>query len=508
MLIFVSVCFIHFFHPTMNLIYPTMNQRNKIFSGLLIGFLVAFTACQSATGPLNQNENKLPAPKNVILFIGDGMGFNQVLAANYYEYGEAGAQIYEQADWLKLAAATYPAVTRIRDNDTIYSDGYSPRLAWSSSEYLDTGHTGSAESATAISTGKKTFSPSIGIGLKGDTLVHTSQAAKALGKSIGVVTSVPLTHATPAGFAAHNHSRNNLGEIAMYMLFNTRLDLIMGAGNPDYNNDGEPAESSDRYIGSREIWNQLKANEGRTEFVYDGQTYRVQDANGDGQRDPWTFVESREDFLALSEGPTPARVLGVPKAYSTLHYGRSGTEKALPFEQPLNESVPTLKELTSAALNVLSQNPNGFFVMIEGGAIDWAGHDNHLGRAIEEQIDFNNAIRAAVEWVERNSSWDETMIIVTSDHETGYLTGPTHPNPVAGPVVNRGKGELPEARWNSGGHTNMLVPFYAKGRGAEIFELFAGEMDPVRGPFIQNSEIGQALFLMWGKPEVSVHRLN
>ena len=484
-----------------------MMRYRLVFSGLLPVFLIALFSCQPATAP-EEAGSTIPVPKNVILFIGDGMGFNQVLAANYYVYGEAGAAIYEQADWLKLAAATYPAVTRIRDNDTTYSDGYSPRLAWSSSEYLATGYTGSAESATAISTGKKTYGTSIGIGLSGDSLVHASQAAKALGKSIGVVTSVPFTHATPAGFAAHNHSRHNFGEIAMYMLFHTRLDVIMGAGNPDYNNDGEPAESSVRYIGSREIWNQLKANDGRTEFMEGGQTFRVQDVNGDGQRDAWTFAESREDFLALAEGPAPARVFGVPKAYSTLHYGRSGEDKEMPFGQPMNQNVPTLEELTRASLNVLGQNPGGFFVMIEGGAIDWAGHDNHLGRTIEEQIDFNNSVRAAVEWVERNSSWDETLIIVTSDHETGYLTGPDHPDPVAQPVINQGKGQLPGAKWNSTDHTNMLVPFYAKGVGAEIFELFAGEKDPVRGPFIQNSEVGQALFLMWGKPEITVFRLN
>lgn len=470
--------------------------------------LSAISACQTDNSQTNNKENQLPAPKNVILFIGDGMGFNHVLATNYYVYGEANAEVYEQADWLKLAAATYPAVTRIRDNDTIYSDGYSPRLAWTDSEYLDAGYTGSAESATAISTGKKTFRTSIGIGLNGDTLVHASQAAKSLGKSIGVVTSVPFTHATPAGFVAHNQSRHNFGEIAMYMLFNTRLDLIMGAGSPDYSNNGEPAESSDRYIGSREIWNQIKANDGRTEFMYNGETFRVQDANGDGQRDSWTFVESREDFIAMADGPVPSRVFGIPKAYSTLHYGRSNEENTLPFQQPLNENVPSLEELSRAALNVLSQNPEGFFVMIEGGAIDWAGHDNHLGRMIEEQIDFNKAVHAAVEWVEQHSSWDETLIIVTSDHETGYLTGPTHPDPVAGPVISRGKGELPEAMWNSDGHTNMLVPFYAKGAGAELFELFAGELDPVRGPFIQNNTIGQVLFLMWGKPEIQVHRLN
>lgn len=470
--------------------------------------LVGFASCQGVTEGAPADANRLPEPRNIILLIGDGMGFNHVLAANYYEHGQEGAQVYEQADWIRLASATYNSVTRISDGDTIYTGGYSAQDAWTNAEYLNRAATGSAESATAISTGIKTYSTAIGIGTRGDTLTHISQAAKTLGKSTGVVTSVPLSHATPAGFAAHNESRHNFGEIAAYLLFHTRLDVIMGAGNPDYNNDGQPEQVSERYIGNRGFWEQLKANDGRTEFVVDGETLLVLDANGDGQRDPWTFIESREDFLSLADGPAPPRVLGVPRAYSTLHYGRSGEEALLPFERPLNPEVPTLVEMTRAALNVLSNNPTGFFVMIEGGAIDWAGHDNHLGRMIEEQIDFNRTVEAVVDWVERYSSWEETLVIVTSDHETGYLTGPDHPDPVMAPVVSRGKGQLPDGVWHSDNHTNSLVPFYAKGPGAELFPLLAGEFDPVRGHYIQNSEIAQAVFLMWGKPGISSHRLR
>lgn len=441
----------------------------------------------------------IPNPKNVIIFIGDGMGYNQVLAANYYEYGHANAQPYEQGDWVRLASATYPAVVRISGPDTTFAGGYNPQMAWSDPDYINHSFTGSAESATAMSTGIKTFTPSIGIGIYGDTLMHISQLAKELGKSTGIVTSVQFTHATPAGFAAHNRSRGNYEELATYLLFNTKLDLIIGAGNPDYNNNGQPQESNDRFVGGRELWEQLLLNDARTAFVVDGDTLYVQDATGDGRPDPWTLIQDRDDFIAMASGATPNRVLGVPRVNTTLHYGRAGNDQLMPFEKPLNENIPRLDELTRASLNLLGNNPKGFFVMIEGGAIDWAGHANHLGRNIEEQIDFNNAIKAAIEWVETYSSWDETLIVVTSDHETGYLTGPDHPDVIKQAVVNRGKGELPYHQWNSTSHTNMLVPFYAKGKGAELFKLFADEMDPVRGPFIQHSELAQALFIMWWK---------
>jgi alkaline phosphatase len=475
-----------------------MYTKRSVFPLVLCFIITLAFSCNSSSG-YEDGTAGIPKPKNVIYFIGDGMSYNQILAANYFEHGASGVQVYEQNDWLELALSTYPAVTRRNETDTIFGTGYNPRVAWQDAAYLRREATGSAEAATAMSTGIKTYSGSIGLGVYGDTLTHISTAAKTLGKSIGVVTSVQVSHATPAGFISHNESRQNYSDIIRYTLFNTKIDLVMGAGNPDYDDNGMPLEGNDRFLGGRELWEQLKLNDGRTSFTIDGEVWTVKDANGNGQPDPWTLVQNREEFIALSTGKTPTRVLGIPKANRTLNYDRDSMDLQNPFEQPLNESVPTLVELTKASLNILGNNPNGFFVMIEGGAIDWAGHGNHIGRMIEEQIDFNNSIKAAVEWVETYSSWDETLIIVTSDHETGYLTGPDHPEVVNAPVVNRGKGNLPEYKWNSGGHTNQLVPFYAKGKGAELFTLFADELDPVRGPFLQNSEIPQALFLMWGR---------
>ena len=116
---------------------------------------------------------------------------------------------------------------------------------------------------------------------------------------------------------------------------------------------------------------------------------------------------------------------------------------------------------------------------------------------IEEMSDFNKAVDAVVKWVESNSSWDETLVIVTSDHECGYLCGPDS-DPDHMPVVNNGKGKMPGMEWYHDGHTNQLVPFFAKGAGSNIFHLFADEMDMQRGPYINNTEIAQAIFLLWG----------
>lgn len=146
--------------------------------------------------------------------------------------------------------------------------------------------------------------------------------------------------------------------------------------------------------------------------------------------------------------------------------------------------------MAKVALNVLDNDEDGFFLMIEGGAVDWAGHANQNGRLIEEQEDFNQAVEAVCDWVEANSSWSETLVIVTGDHETGYLTGTAG---VYDEVINYGQGVMPAMAWNSGNHTNQLIPFYAKGSGAEIFKKLANEFYPVRGNYLDNTEISEAI---------------
>src|SRR5690606_21335892 len=105
----------------------------------------------------------------------------------------------------------------------------------------------------------------------------------------------------------------------------------------------------------------------------------------------------------------------------------------------------------------------------EGGAVDWAAHANNLPRLIEEQMDFNHAVAAVVDWVEANSSWDETLVIVTTDHGNGLIQGPDSDVNAYSPIINQGAGALPLVRWNSDTHTRELVPVYAQGAGADYF---------------------------------------
>jgi alkaline phosphatase len=361
--------------------------------------------------------------------------------------------------------------------------GYDPDRAWSVFDYVMAPcATDSASAATAMSTGVKTKNGYIGVDASGAPQRHLMQEAEARGKSTGVVTSVQLSHATPAGFVAHNISRNNYAAIANEMIFESGTDVIMGAGNPGYDDSGAPATKDPKYVGGASTWAALNAG------------MAGNDADGDGDLDAWTLIQTRAAIRAMAEGDTPARVIGVPQVYSTLQQARAGDGRADPFVVPLTPSVPTLAEMSRAALNVLDNDPDGFVMMIEGGAVDWAGHANQSGRLIEEQAAFDLAVDAVLAWVEANSNWGETLLIVTGDHETGYLTGPIDStNPTWTAVVNNGAGELPGMTWNFGDHTNQLIPFFAKGDDGRWFTKAADHSDPGWGAYIDNTDIGKVV---------------
>lgn len=364
-----------------------------------------------------------------------------------------------------------------------YSYGYDSDSAWSEFDYVKSCSTDSAAAATAMSSGVKTYEGAIGVDFEGLPLEHALELAEQKGKSTGVVTSVQWSHATPAGFVAHNASRRNYAEIAREMVFDSPVDVIMGCGHPWFDADGQgiAIPNTFDYVGGEDTWKDLVAG------TVGG------DADGDGYDDPWLLIQERAEFQAMEYGPTPRRVIGTAQVYQTLQQEREGDWKADPYVEPFIETVPTLAEMTKAALNILDDDPDGLFLMVEGGAIDWASHANQSGRMIEEQIDFENAVEAVVKWVRKNSNWGETLLIVTSDHETGYLAGPGS-DPTWEPIKNNGAGNLPGMEWYSASHTNSLVPLFARGRAARMLRRYADEKDPVRGPYVDNTELARVIF--------------
>lgn len=446
-------------------------------------------------------------PRNVILMVADGAGYNTWKATSMYEgKWDAAAgrstQVYDGPGWVKLGCSTYslstssvPAETGQQDPNLVYD----PAKAWdrdSGYEWLQSTCTDSAAAATALSTGRKSHNRAINWSDLNQPIRPTMcEAGKAAGKSVGVVTSVPWSHATPAGLSsAHCDDRNKYADIANQMLDGTVMDVVMGAGNPDYDQNGAPvtAEKDYQFVGGEATWQAIEEARSRPDGTYQG----------------FRPVSTKAEFEALLSDPTPARVVGTAQVGSTLQQARESVNPEDPArDAPLNANVPSLVTMTQGALNVLAKNPNGLFLLIEGGAVDWANHSNQPGRMIQEQMDFNAAVQAVVDWVETHSSWEDSLLIITADHETGLLWGPNSDSNHFEPIVDNGPGHVPAMKYNATNHTNSLVPVYARGAGSDMLQTLVVGEDPVRGPYVDNTGVARTLLAAVAPaPEVTPHR--
>ncbi len=404
--------------------------------------------------------SQAPAAKNVILMITDGQGFNGWEAAKFHE----GGLPYDNENFIFFGCSTFMLGA---DGEP---QGYCPARMWSQFNY----HRGSTRSdyarsfadsaaaATALNTGRKTIKGAVCVDKDGCRLTTIAQLADKTGKATGAVSSVHIVHATPACVWAHNKSRNDYKAIADEMIHKSKLDVIMGCGGP-----GEKGEY--KYVGGRENW---------------------LDMNDDGRIAGRKFINRKADFQALAAGKLSAKaVVGVAAATSTLADNDADHDEA--------EDVPNLATMTRGALNVLAKDPDGFFLMIEGGAVDWANHKGDIEYMLREQADFNKAVRAVMAWVDANSSWDETLLIITADHECGSIWGPGTVlddkgtagftddtiSPKWQNVVDNGKGKLPSLQYCSGGHTNALVPLWVRGSGAKRFAALVKGIDAKAAQF-------------------------
>lgn len=486
-----------------------LTVNNIIFKTTILAAAVLVTSC--AHKPAKVESTKTQAgPKNIILMVSDGIGFNGWLAADYYQ-GQAGVQSYQVARPDGTApivlGLAHSALNLIDDKGNVLpkaaapakiagavEQGYDPEMRWQqfanamNNDFTSVGsytsYTDSAAAGTALMSGRKTSVGRINTDWSNTESFETvAQIAMKQGKAAGVVTSVMVSHATPAAAIAHNVSRNNYADIFNEMLA-TELSVIMGAGHPLYNASGESKttkqDSDYKFLGGQKTFNNLQNN----------QTPEI------------AYIDTKAQFESLAKGVNvPQRVVGIARSDSTLQASRQGLGSGnTPSGMAFNSDVPDLATMSIGALNVLSQDNQGFFAMIEGGAIDWMGHANNMPRFIEEQIDFNKAVDAVIEWIEANSSWQETLLIITSDHECGGIWGEgTWTNQVGGAVAkdrsekaivdarfnpnedkfnefiavqDKGEGNMPGYQFASGNHTNELVPLWAIGKGSEYFKQF------------------------------------
>ena len=263
----------------------------------------------------------------------------------------------------------------------------------------DSSMTDSAAAATALATGFKVNNGVLSTALPGDgrELYTLLEHFRDQGKSTGLVSTTFITHATPAAFGAHNPSRGNLEEIAGDYLNYTRPNVLFGGGG-------------------------------------NGMSIAAAEAAN------YTVVTDRQGLLTLD-----TKNLG----WVSGQFGDTN----LPYEYDGLGELPHLSEMAATALDILARNPDGFFLMIEGGRIDHAGHSNDIERNVCETIEFSNTLRVVMDWCAER---DDTLVIVTADHETGGLRV----------VESNGAGHFPTVTWSTAGHTETNVPVYGWGANA------------------------------------------
>jgi alkaline phosphatase len=325
------------------------------------------------------SAEEVPTPevpaRNLILLIGDGMGpAHMGLLEHWARRGTT---------WPRPGQPT--ALSRLMADATV---GLSLTHA-AEAQVVD-----SACSATQLATGQPALSEVIGVDLEGQPLDTILLAAARSGRSTGLVTDTRLTHATPAAFAAHAGHRSEEEAIAPQLLAH-EVDVLLSACGRHFLPAGADPEAVRARTGG--AWT---STGGRR----DGRNL-LDEAAAAG----WSVVYDRAGLESHREG----RLLGC-FADSAMTDGI--TESAR--RQDPARTEPTLREMTEAALRTLDANPRGFFLMVEGGQIDWAAHDNDAGRLLHELYRLDEALDAVLAFV---AGRDDTVVVLTADHETGGL---------------------------------------------------------------------------------------
>lgn len=228
--------------------------------------------------------------------------------------------------------------------------------------------TDSASAATAMSSGIKTYNAAIAVDNDKTNVKTVLEQAKERGKSTGLVATSEITHATPAAFGAHDVSRKNMDAIANDYFDEKingkhKVDVLLGGG----------------------VNNFVRKDRNLTEEF---------------KKDGYSYVTDRQQLL----NDKSDQILGL--------FAPGGFDKMI----DRNDKAPSLAEMTNAAIERLNKNKNGFFLMVEGSQIDWAGHDNDVVAAMSEMEDFERAFKAAIEFAKKDK---HTLVVATADHSTG-----------------------------------------------------------------------------------------
>ncbi len=323
-------------------------------------------------------------PKNIIYIIGDGMGPQQVgLLLNYLRHAKSAE--YKESGFEKF----------IKEGSHFTLSTHSPY----NSLVMD-----SATSATHLSTGAITRPGVVGMDHDGKSVQTILEKAKSLGMSTGLISDTRATHATPAAFATHVISRNMENEIAEQYVENSSVDILLSGGLrhfiPQNNSTKFPFKVSSKRKDERNL---------------------IKEAQDKGYETVFDL-----DSLKKSKG----KILGL--------FSESGMMNGIVHTQTKKDKTrqqPTLLEMTKATIRNLENNDKGFFLMIEAGQIDWAAHSNDTATMLHEMLKLDEVLHYLHEW---SKNQEDTLIVITADHETGSFGFSQSRLNIPGPVKLKG----------------------------------------------------------------------
>lgn len=304
-------------------------------------------------------------------------------------------------------------------------------------------YTDSASSATSMTAGIKTYNNAINVDPAGQPVSTVFHEAQEAGFRVGVVSSVPVSHATPACAYAHNVTRKDYQDISRDMLGLPSiahpvqalpgLDVVIGGGfgtrKETSTTQGANYESGNLYLADSDLAKVDVANGGR--YVTD---VSVAGENA-GRR------LRRAAKRAAKDGKRLLGFYGIGRYNGHLPFQTAngdykpvaGRGKAESYSQAELDANPSIRQMTQAAITVLSADKQapGFLLMVEAGDVDWANHDNNIDNSIGALNSGDQAVRSIIKWVEANSNWEESLMIVTADH--GHYFHLTNPEALLGP---------------------------------------------------------------------------
>ncbi len=386
---------------------PIVRRPTQLIATAVLAAALMLATLASASGPSKKQLPATPLAPNasVIVLIGDGMGPVQRTAIQYYHYGKHARQPMD-------ALPFYGMLRTHAKGGGIATD--------------------SAAGATAMATGVKTKRNYAGVGPDGKPRETLLEVADREGKSTAIISDNDVTNATLAAFAAHHDDRDNKKIIARQYLSTTRPDLILGGGEEVWYPKGHPGKVPN--------------------MIEDDRSYNRTNLVAKAKRQGYQYAWDRESFAKI-HGPK-ALVMTRTDALLREAFIKKYDYKHDPYAVPEHEMV-------ERALEILGENPNGFFMAVEVDEIDDAGHEHSPKLLFSSGQELNRIVQAIERYRQENPN---VLLVVTADHETGGLGLETH-------YQLGGAGVFPVANsresfrldWTTPGHTAVNVPVTSTG---------------------------------------------